>query len=59
MGANSLRVDQVIFERYKTFCVLHGCSNASAIDCKAGGCDVHEHMRIEVFKRRAGGLGYR
>ena len=23
-----------------------------------GGCGVHEHMRIETFKRRAG-LGYR
>ena len=33
MGENSLRVDQAMFEHYKTFCVLYGCSNASAIDC--------------------------
>ena len=32
MGENSLRVDQAMFERYKTFCIL-GCSNASEIDC--------------------------
>ena len=35
MGKNSLRVDQaiILFERYKTLCVLYGCSKASEIDC--------------------------
>ena len=34
MGENSLHVDQAMFERYKIFCVLYGCSNASVINCK-------------------------
>ena len=33
MAENRLRVHKEMFERYKTFCVLYGCSNASAIDC--------------------------
>ena len=33
MGENSLCVDQAMFEHYKMFCMLYGCSNVSAIDC--------------------------
>ena len=44
-GENSLRVVQAIFECYKTFCVLYGWSNASAIDCTA-------HMSSDHPKHR-------
>ena len=35
MGENSSCVDQAMFKHHKTFCILYGCSNASAIDCNS------------------------
>ena len=45
MGANSLRVDQLMFERYKTVCVYSTDvnSNASVIDCT---CSMNVRVRI-------------
>ena len=55
MGTNSLHVDQAIFERYKTFYVLYGCSTASAIDCiagKFGGGKVSQIYSFRAFGKR-------
>ena len=55
MGTNSLCVDQAIFELYKTFCVLYGCSTTNTIDCiagKFGGGKVSQIYSFRAFGER-------